>query len=100
MQKRFTCPLGHRWEVPTGSSLGLIVDAICCPECGGPAETLPPNAPPIGSNPDPSGRSHVPAGQAAPWDSAAADTAGPIGAGLSPPLEGRVRYFGDYELLA
>jgi WD40 repeat protein/serine/threonine protein kinase len=42
VHKHFTCPNGHHWEVPLGGPLDVPVECICCPECGGTAETLPP----------------------------------------------------------
>src|SRR5262249_61927724 len=42
LPKPFTCPNGHHWQVPRAGPLAVAVECICCPECGAPAETLPP----------------------------------------------------------
>jgi WD40 repeat protein/tRNA A-37 threonylcarbamoyl transferase component Bud32 len=42
MRKAFTCPQGHRWEVPLDGPGGVALELISCPECGDAAQTLPP----------------------------------------------------------
>src|SRR5262249_41213542 len=42
VHKHFTCPNGHHWQVPVDGPLAVAVESICCPVCGGTAETLPP----------------------------------------------------------
>ncbi|MBM4072605.1 MAG: hypothetical protein FJ271_27310 [Planctomycetes bacterium] len=44
MLKQFTCPKGHRWQVPVDGNLPVAVQCISCPDCGSPAETFSPDA--------------------------------------------------------
>jgi WD40 repeat protein len=94
VHKHFTCPNGHRWEVPLTGVLDVAVESICCPECGGTAETLPPGgSSPLGRWTPPDLPSSEPGATTGP-SAAGADTPaeGTANTAIPPALAGHPRY--------